>query len=191
MSSWGKLDSKQLTANVRVTNGSYAVSNATGNATLFLNEVKPGDYFVFGAVTGNSTVKYYVANVLSNVSLNLTTTYSGSTASGKANVQQGPKYVNVVENVRGNAYTIQKIYGVDSNEAGNTMNKANNINQPGWVHQIVWTDAYGARRVKTETLVAMSKNFNRDNTANASLSPTTGNLLVDADDDTVLRDTNA
>jgi hypothetical protein len=191
MSSWGKLDSKQLTANVRVTNGSYAVSNATGNATVFLDEVKPGDYFVFGAVTGNSTVKYYVANVLSNVSLNLTTTYGGSTASGKANVQQGPKYINVVENVRGNAYTIQKVFGVDSNEAGNTMNKANNINQPGWIHQIVWTDGYGARRVRTETLVAMSKNFNRDDTANASLSPTTGNLLVDADDDTVLRDTNA
>lgn len=191
MSSWGKLDSKQLTANVRVTNGSYAVSNATGNATLFLNEVKPGDYFVFGAVTGNSTVKYYVANVLSNVSLNLTTTYGGSTASGKANVQQGPKYINVVENVRGNAYTIQKVYGVDSNEAGNTMNKANNINQPGWIHQIVWTDGFGARRVRTETLVAMSKNFNRDNTANASLSPTTGNILIDANDDADLRDTNA
>lgn len=191
MSSWGKLDSKQLSANVTVTNGSYAVSNATGNATVFLNEVKPGDYFVFGPVVGNSTVKYYVANVLSNTSLNLTTTYGGSTASGKANVQQGPKYVTVVENVRGNAYTIQKIYGVDSNEAGNTMNKANNINQPGWVHQIVWTDGFGARRVKTETLVAMSKNFNRDDTANASLSPTTGNLQIDADDDTVLRDTNA
>lgn len=191
MSGWGKLDSKQLTANVTVTNGSKAVANATGNATLFMSEVKPGDYFVFGAVTGNSTVKYYVANVLSNVSLNLTTNYGGSTASGKANVQQGPKVINVVENVRGNAYTIQKVYGVDSNEAANTMNKANNINQPGWVHQIVWTDAYGARRVKTETLVAMSKNFNRDDTANASLSPTTGNLLVDADDDADIRDNAA
>jgi hypothetical protein len=83
MSSWGKLDSKQISANVRVTNGSFAVSNATGNATIFLNEVKPGDYFVFGPVQGNSTVKYYVANVLSNVLLNLTTTYAGSTASGK------------------------------------------------------------------------------------------------------------
>jgi hypothetical protein len=71
------------------------------------------------------------------------------------------------------------------------MNKANNINQPGWIHQIVWTDAYGARRVKTETLVAMSKNFNRDDTANAALSPTTGNILIDADDDADLRDTNA
>jgi hypothetical protein len=191
MSSWGKLDSKQLTGNVTVTSGSKAVSNASGNATLFLSEVKPGDYFVFGPVQGNSTVKYYVANVLSNVSLNLTTNYSGSTSSGKANVQQGPKYVNVVENVRGNAYTIQKIYGIDSNEAGNTMNKANNINQPGWVHQIVWTDGFGTRRVKTETLVAMSKNFNRDNTANASLSPTTGNLQIDADDDAAIRDNNA
>lgn len=190
MSAWGKLDSKQLTANVTVTNGSTEVANATGNATIFLNEVKPGDYFVFGSVQGNTNVKYYVSNVISNVLLNLSTTYEGSTASGKANVQQGPKYINLVDNVVGN-YTIQKIYGVDSNEAGNTANKANNINQPGWIHQIVYTDGYGARRVKTETVVAMSKNFNRDDTANVDLSPTTGNLLVDADDDTVLRDNNA
>lgn len=191
MSGWGKLDSKQLTANVTVTNNSRTVSNATGNATVFLNDVKPGDYFVFGPVTGNSTVKYYVQNVISNVTLNLTTAYAGSTASGRANVQQGPKYVTVVENVRGNAYTIQKIYGVDSNEAANTMNKANNINQPGWMHQIVYTNGYGSRRVKTETLVAMSKNFNRDNTANLSLSPTTGNLQIDASDDADVRDNAA
>lgn len=191
MSGWGKLDSKQITANVLVTNGSRAVANSTGNATIFLNEVKPGDYFVFGPVTGNSTVKYYVQNVISNVSLNLTTAYGGSTANGKANVQQGPKVINVVENVRGNAYTIQKIYGVDSNEAANTMNKANNINQPGWMHQIVYTDGFGARRVKTETLVAMSKNFNRDDTANLSLSPTTGNLQIDASDDADVRDNAA
>jgi hypothetical protein len=191
MSSWGKLDSKQLTGNLRVTNGSRVVANSLGNATIFLTEVKPGDYFVAGPVQGNTNVKYYVSNVISDVLLNLSTAYEGTTANVKANVQQGPKFVNVVENVRGNAYTIQKIYGVDSNEAGNTMNKANNVNQPGWIHQIVWTDGFGARRVRTETLVAMSKNFNRDDTANLSLSPTTGNLLTDADDDTVLRDTNA
>jgi hypothetical protein len=191
MSSWGKLDSKQLTGNVTVTNGSVTVSNATGNATTFISDVKPGDYFVFGPVTGNSNVKYYVSAVSSNVQLTLSTAFEGANASGRANVQQGPKYVTVVENVRGNAYTIQKIFGVDSNEAGNAMNKANNINQPGWIHQIVWTDGFGARRVRTETLVAMSKNFNRDDTANVDLSPTTGNLLVDANDDTVLRDNNA
>ena len=191
MSSWGKLDSKQLTGNVTVTNDSVTVSNALGNATTFTSDVKPGDYFVFGPVTGNSNVKYYVTAVSSDTEITLSTAYEGANASGVANVQQGPKYVTVVENVRGNAYTIQKIYGVDSNEAGNTMNKANNINQPGWVHQIVWTDGFGARRVRTETLVAMSKNFNRDDTANVDLSPTTGNLLVDADDDTVLRDDNA
>ena len=58
MSGWGKLDSKQITANVLVTSGSRAVANATGNATIFLSEVKPGDYFVFGPVQGNSTVKF-------------------------------------------------------------------------------------------------------------------------------------
>lgn len=191
MSGWGKLDSKQLTANVRVTNGSFAVANSIGNATFFLSEVKPGDYIAFGPIQGNSTVKYYVQNVISNVSLNLSTVFAGTTGNVRANVQQGPKVINVVENVRGNAYTIQKIYGVDSNEAANTMNKANNINQPGWVHQIVWTDGFGARRVRTETLVAMSKNFNRDDTANLSLSPTTGNLLIDANDDADIRDNAA
>lgn len=188
MSGWGKLDSKQITANVRVTTGSREVSNSIGNATIFLNEVKPGDYFVAGAVTGNTNVKYYVQNVISNVRLNLTTAYQGASANVRANVQQGPKYVTVVENVRGNAYTIQKIYGVDSLEAANAQNKGNNINQPGWMHQIVYTTSTGVRRVKTETLVAMSKNFNRDNTANLSLSPTTGNLLTDANDDADVRE---
>ena len=61
MSSWGKLDSKQLTANVRVTNGSYAVSNATGNATIFLDEVKPGDTNCAGSpVEGSGKVPYQV-----------------------------------------------------------------------------------------------------------------------------------
>ena len=92
MSGWGKLDSKQLTGNVTVINGSVTVSNATGNATIFLNEVEPGDYFVAGAVTSNSNVKYYVLNVNSNVSLTLDRAYEGANANVRANVQQGQKF---------------------------------------------------------------------------------------------------
>ena len=188
MSGWGKLDSKQLSGNVVVVSGSTTVANAAGNATFFLSEVKAGDYFAAGAITGGS--KYYVANVNSNVLLTLSTAYLSSNATVKANVQQGPKVINQGNiTLTGNAvYNIQRIYGVDSIEANVTSNKGNNINQPGWVHQVAYIDAFGARRVKTETLVAMSKNFNRDNTGNLSIPQYSGNLLADANDDSVIRD---
>lgn len=191
MSGWGKLDSRQLSGNILVTTGSANVSNSLGNATFFLNEVKPGDYFAAGPITApGSNLKYYVSTVVSNVLLRLSTTYLGATANGRGNIQQGPKAVhhsNIA--LTGNAvYNIQRIYGIDSVEANVTANKGNNINQPGWVHQVTYTDAFGARRVKTETLVAMSKNFNRDNTAvGNALSRFSGNLLTDANDDVVAK----
>lgn len=178
MPAWGKLDSKQLTANVKVVNGSAIVANATGNATTFLTEVNPGDYFVFGAVTGNSNVKYYVTSVDSNVQVTLSTTYLGANASGKANVQQGPNYISNVIAGFTNPYDIQDVYGVDLVEAAVSDNKKRGINQPGWTQYRTYTDTYGQTRHKAETLVAMSKNFNRDTT--------TGNLFTDASDAAVL-----
>ena len=180
MSGWGKLDSKQLSGNVTVTNGRATVSNATGNATIFLNEVEPGDYFVLGLVTSNSNVKYYVLNVNSNVSLTLDRAYEGANASGKANVQQGPKYINYTgTSANVGMYSIQKVYGIDYVEANVPGNKANGISQPGWSYQTRYIDAYAQVRVKTEVLVATSKYFNRD--------VSTGNLFIDANDDTVAR----
>ncbi len=187
MSAWGKLDSKQLTANVYVVKGSATVSNSLGNATTFLTEVNPGDYFAFGLMTYGSNVKYYVSNVISNTTLTLATVYQGATANGKANVQQGPKSV-FLANVapfgptrNGNLLNIQRIVGVDWNEANIAANKANGISQPGWTYQQVYTMGNGTVRRKSEVLVAMSKNFNRDNS--------TGTLEIDADDNTAARNT--
>ena len=193
MSSWGKLDSKQLTGNVRVVNGSANVTNTAGQVTLFTTEVKAGDYFVAGAVTGNSNVKYYVSSVSGNT-ITLSTPYEGSNANVQANIQQGPKWINIVSNrsygnVNANAYTIQKIYGVDATEANIAGNKANGFSHTGWTHQVRYTDAYGRTRIKSEVVVAMSKNFNRDNTNTSNtFIQFSGNLLADAQDDLVIRD---
>ena len=174
MSGWGKLDVKAITGNVMLVNGSAAVANATGETTVFLSEITSGDYISFGA----NVTKYYVLTVNSNTSLTLSSVYSGTNANINAIVQQGPSFViNTVAS--GNAYSIQKVYGVDSVEVGVVANKSNNFSQPGWVHHTSYNDAFGARRVKTETLVAMSKNFNRNGG---------GSLQTDADDDTLVKD---
>jgi len=179
MSGWGKLDSKQITANVIVTNGSATVSNSLGNTTIFLSEVDPGDYFVAGAVTSNSNVKYYVLTVDSDTSLTLDRVYEGSTSNVKANVQQGPKAINNTGSTSDSGmYTIQNVYGVDYVEVGVTANKANGFSQPGWTYHTTYVDGYGQTRVKTEVLVAASKYFNRN--------VSTGSLETDANDDTVI-----
>lgn len=167
MSSWGNRDNVQLTANVTVIAGSAVVSNAAGNATIFLDEVKPGDYFIVG---GN---KYQVFSVNSNVLINLTDPVSAN-ASGSAFIQQGPKYIANVA-LSDNTYTIQRVFGVDRDEmanvAGAASANANAVCHTGWVHIFAY-EANGTPRIKGEVLVAMSKNFN----ANA-----TGNLHVFAD----------
>lgn len=167
MSSWGNRDNVQLTANVTVTAGSAVVSNATGNATIFLNEVNPGDYFIVGGV------KYQVYSVNSNVLINLTDS-AATSVSGSAFVQQGPKYIANVA-LSDNTYTIQRVFGVDRDEKANVSGaasaNANAVCHTGWVHVFEYS-ANGVSRIKGEVLVAMSKNFN----ANA-----TGNLHVFAD----------
>jgi len=163
MSSWGNRDNVQLTANVTVTAGSAVVSNATGNATIFLSEVNPGDYFIVGGR------KYQVFSVNSNVLINLTDS-AATSVSGSAFVQQGPKYIANVA-VSDNTYTIQRVFGVDRDEKANVSGaasaNANAVCHTGWVY----IQEVGGR-VRGEVLVAMSKNFN----ANA-----TGNLHVFAD----------
>jgi hypothetical protein len=186
MSGWGKFDSKSI-GNVYVINGSRAVANSLGTGananSAFLVDVKAGDYLALGAVTSNTNAKYQVANVSSNVLFYLTTPYNEPTTNAAANVQQGPKFItNLSSNVSGNTYTIQRIVGVDSLEASLATNKANGFNMPGWAHQTRYRDAYGVNRVKTEVLVAMSKNFNR--IVNAS----NGNsvLQIDANDNAIV-----
>jgi hypothetical protein len=171
MSSWGNRDNVTVTANVRTIEGSPLVTNTVGNATIFLSEIKDGDYMII------SGVKYQVRNVTSNVVLTLTSN-AATSANTSAFIQQGPKYIADVA-LSDNTYTIQRVFGVDRDEKANVSGaasaNANAVCHTGWVHIFAY-EANGVPRVKGEVLVAMSKNFN----ANA-----TGNLhaFADASDD--------
>lgn len=167
MSSWGNRDNVTVTANVRTIVGSPLVSNTVGNATIFLSEIKDGDYMII------SGVKYQVRNVTSNVVLTLTTD-AVSSANTNAFIQQGPKYIADVA-LSENTYTIQRVFGVDRDEKANVSGaasaNANAVCHTGWVHI---TDVGG--RIRGEVLVALSKNFNANATSNL-------HAFADASDD--------
>ncbi len=165
MSSWGNLDNVIIQGNVIV-----AVANGVdvlGIGTAFTSNINSGDY-----ITIDSN-KYQVNVISSDTVLTLTTAAATDTVGANAFVQQGPKYIsNVVYDGReSNLYSIQNVFGVDTLEIANTSPAANATTHVGWNH----VKTVGSR-VRVETLVAMSKNFN----ANA-----TSDLQTDADDDSV------
>jgi len=167
MSSWGNRDNVTVTANVRTVEGSPLVTNTVGNATIFLSEIKDGDYMII------SGVKYQVRNVTSNVVLTLTSN-AATSANTSAFIQQGPKYIADVA-LSDNTYTIQRVFGVDRDEKANVSGaasaNANAVCHTGWVH----IHEVGGR-IRGEVLVAMSKNFNANATSNL-------HAFADASDD--------
>lgn len=168
MSAWGNLDNLAAIGTVTVVSGSATV---TGSGTAFTTNVEAGD-----SVTIASN-KYRVTNVGNATSLTIDPVSATSTAGATAFVQQGPKYISNVTTQ--NTYSIQNIFGVSADEVSVPENKARGFNSPGWAHYVTYSTTQGATRHKTETLVAMSKNFNE----NAA-----GSLQTDANDDTVLAD---
>lgn len=168
MSAWGKLDNLIAIGTVTVVSGSRTV---TGNATAFTSNIQAGD-----SVTIASN-KYRVTNVGNATSITIDPVSATSNVGAKAFVQQGPKYVSNVTTQ--NTYSIQNIFGVSADEAIVAANKGRGFNSPGWAHYVTYSTTQGATRHKTETLVAMSKNFNK----NAA-----GALQNDAADDSVLAD---
>lgn len=182
MSAWGNLDNVLIHGAVSYTSTSNTVSNASANATFFAANINAGDYiFIAGK-------KFQVENVVSNVSLVLTSNV-GSTGSGNAFVQTGPKFVSnvivddidpsVIELRVANLVTIQNVFGVDKNEANVTQNREKGLKGTGWTTYRTYTDGFGATRHKVEILAAMSKNFNSSNV---------GVLQSDASDDSTLSD---
>jgi hypothetical protein len=100
-------------------------------------------------------------------------------------VQQSPKTLRTYgwgANLLLGANTVnaRNVFGVDAREANVTSNKNKGINSPGWVHYQTWTNTQGSTRHRAETLVAMSKNFNR---ANVDF-----NVGLDANDDATIQD---
>lgn len=148
MSSWGNLDNVLITGNVSsATTRDYI----DGYQTQFTANVDAGDYIVFG---GN---KYQIQNVTSDTKLYITSVAATNSSNVDAWIQQGPKYIANVS-FPANNYSIQNVNGVDRNEIA-TANGAANASHTGWVHFVQYTDALSQVRTKSETLVAMSKNF--------------------------------
>lgn len=155
MSSWGNLDNVKIKGTVTVYSTNTTVNGAS---TEFNTNVKSGDYIT---IVGT---KYQVDTITSNTVLNITTTPSANNTGNAAYIQNGPKYISDIA-ITNNTYTIQRVYGVDSTEVLLANNVSyGNTHHTGWNHVHVYTDAYGQRRIKSEVLVAMSKNFNKDGT---------------------------
>ena len=161
--------------------GSFSfASNAYGDVSRSKG-IEPGDYIVLHPSQAvdvgkiGDSPKYQVANVAveaANV-IHLTSPVSFTANVVHPSVQQGPKYIaNIASGTarvnRGNiganpgtrnVYSIQRVYGIDKNQANVAENKhVKNIKTPGWVHMSTHLDRSGATRHKTEQLVAMSKN---------------------------------
>ncbi len=153
MASWGNKDNTVLTGNVSTSNTTL-VQGFGG--TVFAVEVDGGDYI---AIAGN---KYQVQNVLSNTAMHLTSIAATNSANVKAYLQTGPKYVANI-GIEQNVYTIQRIIGLDLDEAKVPSSRAKNLKTQGWNHYFSYVGADGNTRHRAECLVAMSKNFDSAN----------------------------
>lgn len=169
MSQWGNLDSSVLTGTANVVNGNAYVVGRSG--ATYATETETG----YALLIAN--VAYRIEQILSANTIRLDTTYVGTTANNLTiAVQQSPKNLTTT-GWGANTTDKQNVYGVDKNEIANTLVKAKGFTHTGWATHLSYQDAKGNQRYKTETLVAMSKNFN----ANATYV-----LQTDANDDLVL-----
>jgi hypothetical protein len=149
MSQWGNLDNVTLKGTVTTTNTTDLVNGFGG--TEFTSNLNARDYVT---IAGN---KYQVKNVVSNTQIYLTNVCATNSANVKGFVQQGPKYISNTA-FPANNYSIQNIYGLDRVEIGIPENMVR-FHHTGWNHYTTYTDTQGSVRHKSETLVAMSKNF--------------------------------
>ena len=164
MSQWGKLDRVNLqgTATVAVNAANVVFSQSqTGNVAIG-----------YALVVAN--VEYVIANIVNATTITLDVDYAGASTAAQDGlaIQQSPKTLRTygwgghgAANLLNGANTVnaRNVYGVDAREANVISNKNKGFNSPGWVHYQTWTNTQGSTRHRTETLVAMSKNFNRSN----------------------------
>ena len=182
MSQWGKLDRFPLPGTVMANLGSTTVVTSQNQ----LANIQIG----YALVLGN--VEYVVANVLSGTTFTLDVAYEAANTEGAvsfAAVQQSPKTLRTygwggagAANLLLGANTVnaRNVYGIDAKEANVQSNKNRGFNHPGWVHYQTWVNTQGTTRYRTETLVAMSKNFNKSNVD--------FNVGLDANEDATVQD---
>jgi hypothetical protein len=182
MSQWGKLDRLNLPGTVTANLGNYGVSfSQSQTANIAIG---------YALVLGN--VEYIIANVVNSANVTLDVPYEAANTQGAvsfAAVQQSPKSLRTygwggegAANLLLGANTVnaRNVFGVDAKEANVKSNKDRGFNSPGWVHYQTWVNSQGTTRYRTETLVAMSKNFNKSNVD--------FNIGVDANEDAIIQD---
>ena len=180
MSQWGKLDRVNLPGTATVAqNASNVVFSQSQTANVAIG---------YALVIAN--VEYVIANIANSTILTLDVNYEGSSGvSDGLAVQQSPKTLRTygwggdgAANLLLGANTVnaRNVFGVDAREANVISNKARGFNSPGWVHYQTWVNTQGTTRYRTETLVAMSKNFNRSNVD--------FNIGLDANEDATVQD---
>jgi len=181
MSQWGKLDRLNLPGTATVAqNASNVVFSQSQLANVAIG---------FALVIAN--VDYVIANVANATMVTLDVAYTGASAAAQDGlaIQQSPKGLRTygwggegAANLLlgANTVNIRNVFGIDAREANVKSNKDRGFNSPGWVHYQTWVNSQGTTRYRTETLVAMSKNFNRSNVD--------FNVGLDANDDVTIQD---
>jgi hypothetical protein len=182
MSQWGKLDRFVIPGTVTANLGNYGVSfSQSQTANIAIG---------YALVLGN--VEYIIANVVNSANVTLDVPYEAANTQGAvsfAAVQQSPKSLRTygwggegAANLLLGANTVnaRNVFGIDAKEANVKSNKDRGFNSPGWVHYQTWVNSQGTTRYRTETLVAMSKNFNKSNVD--------FNIGVDANEDATIQD---
>ena len=180
MSQWGKLDRVNLPGTAVVAqNASNVVFSQSQTANVAIG---------YALVIAN--VEYVIASIANATIVTLDVDYEGSSGvSDGLAIQQSPKTLRTygwggqgAANLLYGANTVnaRNVFGIDAREANVISNKNRGFNSPGWVHYQTWTNTQGSTRYRTETLVAMSKNFNRSNVD--------FNLGLDANEDATVQD---
>ena len=137
MAVFGSIDAATFSNNVGVTNGDATV---TKNAADTVNQ---GDVLVLDGVN------YIVRSVTSTTSIELHTTYAGSTEAALAGAVRRTPPKDVAEYViKGGDSNVGEILFVDSTEVGLAENKQRGLKGPGWWNYKTYTDHSGATRHK-------------------------------------------
>ena len=137
MAVFGSIDAATFSNNVGVTNGDATV---TKNAADTVNQ---GDVLVLDGVN------YIVRSVTSTTSIELHTTYAGSTEAALAGAIRRTPPKDVAEYViKGGDSNVGEILFVDSTEVGLAENKQRGLKGPGWWNYKTYTDHSGATRHK-------------------------------------------
>jgi hypothetical protein len=150
MAVFGKIDAKALANNVAVVNGNAQITLASGS---FLNSATD-NYIVAGDILVLSGVSYIVARVTGATTLNLHTTYAGSTATiTAANAIRRTAPKEVAEYViKGGDSNPGTLYFIDNTEAGLNENRVRGMDGPGWWVYKTFVDNDGRTRHKAEKI---------------------------------------